>query len=59
MTPGVRPQGAEANDQRRTATPREARRNGADYLVVGRPVTLADNPIQILLTIESEIADMA
>lgn len=58
VAPGVRPQGADANDQRRTATPREARRNGADYLVIGRPVTMADNPIQTLLTIESEIADM-
>lgn len=58
VTPGVRPAGADANDQRRTASPAEARRNGADYLVIGRPVTGADNPLQVLRTIESEIADV-
>lgn len=58
VTPGVRPQGAAANDQRRTATPLEARRNGADYLVIGRPVTAADNPLQVLRTVESEISDL-
>ena len=44
VTPGVRPAGAVAGDQKRVATPAEAIRNGADYLVVGRPVTGAADP---------------
>jgi orotidine-5'-phosphate decarboxylase len=44
VTPGVRPAGAAAVDQKRVATPAEAIRNGADYLVVGRPVTEAADP---------------
>ncbi len=44
VIPGVRPAGAAAGDQKRVATPAEAIRNGADYLVVGRPVTGAADP---------------
>jgi orotidine-5'-phosphate decarboxylase len=44
ITPGVRPAGAEANDQARTATPEEALRAGADLLVIGRPITGAPDP---------------
>jgi orotidine-5'-phosphate decarboxylase len=44
VTPGIRPAGAAAGDQKRVATPDEAIRNGADYLVVGRPVTQAPDP---------------
>jgi len=45
VTPGVRPGWAVANDQKRTATPREAIERGADYIVVGRPITAVENPV--------------
>ena len=44
ITPGVRPAGAEQNDQARVATPEEALRSGADLLVIGRPITGAADP---------------
>jgi orotidine-5'-phosphate decarboxylase len=44
VTPGIRPAGSAAGDQKRIAAPAEAIRNGADYLVVGRPVTQAPDP---------------
>jgi orotidine-5'-phosphate decarboxylase len=44
ITPGVRPVGADADDQARIATPAQAMANGADLLVVGRPITAADDP---------------
>ena len=44
VTPGIRPAGGAVGDQKRVATPAEAIRNGADYLVVGRPVTQAADP---------------
>lgn len=44
ITPGVRPAGAEQNDQARVATPEEALRAGADLLVIGRPITGAADP---------------
>jgi orotidine-5'-phosphate decarboxylase len=59
LTPGVRPVGAVNDDQIRVMTPAEAIRAGADYLVVGRPVTAAADPVgaaqQILAEIEPEI----
>jgi orotidine-5'-phosphate decarboxylase len=44
VTPGIRPSWAVAGDQARVATPREALEAGADYLVIGRPITRADDP---------------
>jgi orotidine-5'-phosphate decarboxylase len=44
VTPGVRPEGSDAGDQKRIATPAEALANGADHIVVGRPVWQATNP---------------
>jgi orotidine-5'-phosphate decarboxylase len=44
-TPGIRPEGAAIDDQGRVATPRQALAAGADLLVVGRPVTRADDPV--------------
>ena len=44
VTPGIRPEGSPPDDQARTLTPRQAREAGADYLVVGRPITGAPDP---------------
>lgn len=44
ITPGVRPAGADTNDQARVATPEQAIADGADLLVIGRPITAADDP---------------
>ena len=44
VTPGIRPAGASSNDQKRIATPAQAIDAGADYLVVGRPITGAADP---------------
>src|SRR5271166_3696460 len=56
VTPGIRPEGAAVGDQKRVATPAEAIRNGADYLVVGRPVTQAPDPRAAAEAIVAEIA---
>ncbi|MDX1468805.1 MAG: orotidine-5'-phosphate decarboxylase [Acidimicrobiia bacterium] len=45
VTPGIRPEGSSADDQIRISTPRAALTSGADYLVVGRPITRASDPI--------------
>jgi orotidine-5'-phosphate decarboxylase len=44
VTPGIRPAGADVQDQKRVATPASAIANGADYLVIGRPITRATSP---------------
>jgi orotidine-5'-phosphate decarboxylase len=56
VTPGVRPQGSEAHDQARAVTPRAAIAAGADYLVVGRPITRASDPREAADSIVGEIA---
>ena len=56
VTPGVRPAGAETADQRRVATPGVAIRDGADLVVVGRPITSAANPAAAADAIAAEIA---
>lgn len=55
VTPGVRPEGAVKNDQVRVATPKQAIYRGADYLVIGRPIKDADDPIA---TIDAIAASM-
>jgi orotidine-5'-phosphate decarboxylase len=55
VTPGVRPSWAAAHDQKRIATPAEAVAAGADYIVVGRPVTEADDPLMAARRIAEEI----
>jgi orotidine-5'-phosphate decarboxylase len=56
VTPGVRSAGASSGDQKRVATPAEALRDGADYLVIGRQVTRAPDPRSACEAILSEIA---
>jgi orotidine-5'-phosphate decarboxylase len=56
VTPGIRPSGAAADDQRRIATPGAAIAAGADYLVIGRPVTQAADPNQVLCAIRDEVS---
>ena len=56
VTPGVRPKGVDAGDQRRTMTPGEAVALGADYLVIGRAITAAPDPIAATAAIAEEIA---
>jgi len=56
ITPGIRPAGSQADDQRRVMTPADAIRAGSNYLVIGRPVTRADDPVSVLRTINSELS---
>ena len=56
VTPGIRPAGSDINDQSRISTPAAAIKNGANYLVVGRPVRAADNPKLAAENILKEIA---
>ena len=56
VTPGVRPRDASLDDQQRVMTPQDALRNGADMLVIGRPVTAAADPLASLRAIQQQIA---
>lgn len=56
VTPGIRPSGAEAGDQARVTTPKDAIGFGADYIVVGRPITQSDEPREAAQAIQDEIA---
>lgn len=55
VTPGIRPAWSEKGDQTRITTPADAMRLGSDYLVIGRPITAADDPLQALSLIEDEL----
>jgi orotidine-5'-phosphate decarboxylase len=57
VTPGVRPASASLDDQTRVMTPADAMRAGSSYLVVGRPITGAADPLAALQAINAEIAD--
>ena len=55
VTPGIRPAGSNADDQQRIVTPAKAIQDGVDYMVIGRPITKADNPLNALISINEEI----
>jgi orotidine-5'-phosphate decarboxylase len=55
ITPGVRPAGGDVHDQARVATPQQALADGADLLVIGRPITGADDPAAAAATIAKEL----
>ncbi|MHB1618521.1 MAG: orotidine-5'-phosphate decarboxylase [Sulfuricella sp.] len=56
VTPGIRPANAAQDDQVRIVTPTEAIRLGSDYLVIGRPITKADDPLRVLQQINLELS---
>ena len=58
VTPGIRPVSANSDDQVRVATPAQALQDGASYLVIGRPITQAAEPLQALKNINLEIGVM-
>ena len=55
VTPGIRPAGGEVNDQKRILTPAQAIKDGANFLVIGRPITSVDDPQEALNNISLEI----
>ena len=58
VTPGIRPAGSTRDDQQRITTPAEAVRFGSDFLVIGRPITQAADPLQVLREITEEIKNV-
>ena len=56
VTPGIRPAGAEAGDQKRLMTPGDARRAGIDHVVVGRPITGPADPRAVARAIVADLA---
>jgi len=55
VTPGIRPKGVDAGDQRRIMTPKEAYQAGVSYIVVGRPITQADKPLSVIEQINKDM----
>ena len=55
VTPGIRPAGANADDQKRIVTPKQAMLDGSTHLVIGRPITQSENPSQTLQDILSTL----
>lgn len=56
VVPGVRPEGSNPGDQKRIGTPKQAIQDGADYIVVGRPIRDAEDPVKAAQAIAAEIA---
>ena len=57
MTPGIRFAGDDAGDQRRVVTPADAMQRGSTYLVIGRSITSADDPLSALERVHAELLD--
>jgi len=57
LTPGIRPAGEELNDQKRIMTPRQALEQGADFIVIGRPIRNAENPVEAARNIIREMEE--
>ena len=55
VTPGIRPVGADAGDQKRVMTPPDAMKAGVSYLVMGRPITKAEDPLAVLRDVNASI----
>ena len=55
VTPGIRLANSDKGDQRRIATPQSAMAAGSHYLVIGRPITQSDNPLDVLLSINQQL----
>ncbi|MEQ1815949.1 MAG: orotidine-5'-phosphate decarboxylase [Nitrosomonas sp.] len=58
VTPGIRPSGGQADDQKRITTPLQAIRNGSSYLVIGRLITQANDPLSICQQLNAEITSL-
>ncbi|HET7061553.1 MAG TPA: orotidine-5'-phosphate decarboxylase [Nitrosospira sp.] len=58
VTPGIRPAGTSPDEQKRITTPGQAIKNGANYLVIGRPITQASDPVLVLQQLNDEIASL-
>ncbi|ALM90638.1 MULTISPECIES: orotidine-5'-phosphate decarboxylase [Alteromonas] len=56
VTPGIRPKGSDAGDQKRVMTPPEAIDSGVSYLVMGRPITQASEPMEVLKQVNASIS---
>ncbi|CAD5275588.1 orotidine-5'-phosphate decarboxylase [Alteromonas sp. 38] len=56
VTPGIRPKGSDAGDQKRVMTPSEAIDSGVSYLVMGRPITQASDPMDVLKQVNASIS---
>ncbi len=55
FTPGIRPEHSAQGDQKRIMTPQDAMQAGSNYLVIGRPITRAENPINVLENINKTL----
>lgn len=58
VTPGIRPIGSDRGDQSRIMTPADAIRAGVDYIVVGRPITQASKPLEVIAMINAELSNV-
>lgn len=58
VTPGIRPAGSASGDQKRIMTPAQAISSGSDWLVIGRPITAAEDPLAALQSINQELSSL-